>query len=69
MANHTRSLRTVSFLGNQSIGQPMHRPGNDLVAFDRGVVEIHFLEINFDSMGKIFLTETSLGNHCSTFLP
>jgi hypothetical protein len=47
-----RSLRAVSFFGNQSIRQSVHGPGNDLVALDGTVVKTYLLEIDFDSAGS-----------------
>ena len=49
MANHAGSLRAISFLGNESVSQPVHRPSNDLVALDRGVVEADLPIIDLNS--------------------
>ena len=46
MANHTGSLRVVSFLGNQSVCQPVHRPRHYFVAINGSVVETYFLEVD-----------------------
>jgi len=51
MAQHTGSLRAISFLGDQSVSQPVLRPGNHLVALDPQVVEIYLLEASLDSAG------------------
>src|SRR5512147_1237039 len=49
MANHARSLRAISFLGNKSVSLPLQRPSNNLVALERVVVETHLLKIGLDS--------------------